>query len=120
LSAPWGNQSSPPTDEHSFNSRRNHTHSTQKASRVLVSKVAFECRAYGAKRSSWVRTLIRSGHGTYQITLACMPSCRPRLTPKPFWDSSGQGSRKKPSLVKRGVLVPDYFLLLWIGSYAML
>jgi hypothetical protein len=26
LSAPWGNQSSPPTDEHPFNSRRNHTH----------------------------------------------------------------------------------------------
>lgn len=42
----------PPTDEHPFNSRRNHTHLTQKASRVLVSKVAFGCREYGAKRSS--------------------------------------------------------------------
>jgi hypothetical protein len=52
LSAPCGNQSSPPTDEHPFISRRNHTHLTQKASRVLVSKVAFGCREYGAKRSS--------------------------------------------------------------------
>jgi hypothetical protein len=47
-----GNQSSPPTDEHPFISRRNHTHLTQKASRVLVSKVGFGCRAYSAKRSS--------------------------------------------------------------------
>lgn len=51
-SAPWGNQSSPRTDEHPFNSRGNHTHLTQKASRVLVSKVGFGCRGYGAKRSS--------------------------------------------------------------------